>query len=243
MDQQPTVISVPPTVPTIQPTGFNLKVPILIIAGIFIFAVGIGAKLLAGKYISPPLTSLPSPTPSPSVTSVQEGNPTVNWKTFTNNKSQYFLKYPKNWFVHKETISNSEINTVILTNYPANNTSNTKTTNSNNLDAKLAVRLEITYTKLDGLDARFSEKEKRENNQLNPSSDLHIANLFTNRLYGSNTEGEHFVSYTASSELDKYLSIYVYVIGVVVSDKINELKNTPEWQDLDLIFSSVKFLD
>lgn len=230
-------MSANPRLPKI-PSGFS---PILLLVATLLAAT-------AGIFISSqyrPVRKNPAPIPTPSP--VSETSPTpdlaANWKTFTNNKFQYSLGYPKDWFIHSETTSNSEINTAILANYPADNVGGSKTANSNDSDTKLAIRLEITYTKLDGVDARFSEKEKRENSQLNPSSDLHIANLFTNRLYGSNTEGEHFVSYTASPELDKYLSIHIYVKGVIVSDKINELENAPEWRDLNLIFSSVKFLD
>lgn len=39
------------------------------------------------------------PTPLPSITSVREGDPTANWKTYKNTEYRYSLKYPPDWVV------------------------------------------------------------------------------------------------------------------------------------------------
>ena len=51
-------------------------------------------------------------------------DPTVNWKTYTNNKARYEIKYPASWFITNNTISNvqsplPEKGTVVINLYPA----------------------------------------------------------------------------------------------------------------------------
>lgn len=63
------------------------------VLGIFVFAGAVfGAYKLGTRQAQP--TPQPTPTPLPSETLVEEGDPTANWKTYTNTKYRYSFKYP-----------------------------------------------------------------------------------------------------------------------------------------------------
>ena len=95
VDPQPPVPPVFSTVPAMQPSSPNPKIPFLVAAGILIFAVGVGVGTLVSKYISPQ-PSLPIvSTPLPTVTSAPEADPTANWKTYTDPGGKFKLQYPK----------------------------------------------------------------------------------------------------------------------------------------------------
>lgn len=69
---------------------------ILVLALVIIAAVAGGAYYFGTQKGSIPFVSKSSPTPSPSA------DPTSNWKTYTNTKFNYSLKYPTDWVVAKE---------------------------------------------------------------------------------------------------------------------------------------------
>lgn len=101
MDSAPQAppISTLPVAPLPEPKS---KIWLWIVGGVLLLGVGIVFGVLLGKQ----LYSIPQPipTPSPSVTSVQEGDPTANWKTYTNNNLGFTLKYPSEWLQPKETL-------------------------------------------------------------------------------------------------------------------------------------------
>lgn len=82
------------------PSGRNWKKWIIIIGAILIILLTGTAYVLSQqnsqkietKTVAQPTVSAPSPTP----------NPTAGWKTFTNEKYQYSLKYPLLWEIRKE---------------------------------------------------------------------------------------------------------------------------------------------
>lgn len=79
------------TTPVIQTQKPNWLLFALV--GMLILTVGIVAGVLIGKYIYTLKPTL-SPSPLPSEASAKEGDPTANWKTYTNIKYGYSLKYP-----------------------------------------------------------------------------------------------------------------------------------------------------
>lgn len=94
--------------------------------GIAILIVGVVVGLLVGKYI---YTPKPLPTPLPAEASAKEealtkeGDPTVNWKTYTNDKDGYSVKYPPEYRhtfledVNKNETARSVIKSLDLDNY------------------------------------------------------------------------------------------------------------------------------
>src|SRR3989344_572885 len=91
--------------------------PIIIIALITIFLLGIGATAAYFKLYQKP-TPLPQSSPD-ALSEIQSPQPTTtpndtaNWKTYTNNKYKYSLKYPTNWNIedngNQVTITNGEL--------------------------------------------------------------------------------------------------------------------------------------
>ncbi|HUS59959.1 MAG TPA: PsbP-related protein [Nevskiaceae bacterium] len=66
------------------------------ILGVFIFAGAVfGAYKFGQKQIQPG----PQPTPTPVVEATPTPDPTANWKTYTNTKYGYSIKYPEDWSV------------------------------------------------------------------------------------------------------------------------------------------------
>jgi len=67
----------------------------------------LAAGTTGGIFLGKQLYSKPilQPTPSPSVTSVQEGDPTANWKTYQGTKWGFELKYPPTWGFKEPTSS------------------------------------------------------------------------------------------------------------------------------------------
>ncbi len=78
--------------PVTPPETPKSKLWLWMLGGILLLATGTTGGIFLGKrlYTQP----LRQPTPSPSVTSVQEGDPTANWKTYTNSKDGYLINYP-----------------------------------------------------------------------------------------------------------------------------------------------------
>ncbi|KKS33299.1 MAG: hypothetical protein UU93_C0001G0130 [Candidatus Amesbacteria bacterium GW2011_GWA2_42_12] len=79
-----------PTASVIQTQKTNWL--LFLVVGIVILGIGIWIGLFLGKrlYSKP----LPQPTPLPAETLVMEGDPTANWKVYTNSKYGFQLKFP-----------------------------------------------------------------------------------------------------------------------------------------------------
>jgi len=67
------------------------------VLGVFVFAGAVfGAYRLGQRQIQP------TPAPSPAVVATPTPDPTANWKTYTNTKYGYLIKYPKNWVLRPD---------------------------------------------------------------------------------------------------------------------------------------------
>lgn len=86
--------------------------------GILVFAGAVfGAYKLGQKQIQP--VSQPTLTPLPSEVSTEEGDPTANWKTYTNTEYGFEFKYPINWSTYDNTQkTNSKTLELYLLNVP-----------------------------------------------------------------------------------------------------------------------------
>lgn len=64
------------------------------IVGVLVFAGAVfGAYRFGQRQVQP--ASKPAPTPLPSEAPAKEGDPTANWKTYTNTKYDYSIRYPE----------------------------------------------------------------------------------------------------------------------------------------------------
>jgi len=69
------------------------------ILGVFIFA---GAVFGAYKFGQRQVQPGPQPTPTPGLVATPTPDLTANWKTYTNEKYSYSIKYPTTWFVSEK---------------------------------------------------------------------------------------------------------------------------------------------
>ncbi len=103
MDQEPPQPTISPTPPAPKPSI------LLAVLSIFlcISLAGIGLLAYQNMQLQKQIISLqsqPTPTPLPAETLVKEGDPTANWKTYTNSKYNFTFKYPDNKRVVFDTI-------------------------------------------------------------------------------------------------------------------------------------------
>lgn len=90
---QPTAV---PVSPTPKPKS---KLPLVLVVIVLLVMVGVGGIVL-GKYLSgsktsetvQPVVTVTTTTPTPTA------DPTANWKTYTNAKYNFSVKYPDSWF-------------------------------------------------------------------------------------------------------------------------------------------------
>ena len=89
---QPTIPSTPPVSPVV-PSSKPKSRSMLLVGGIVILGIGFTIGLFFDK--NPYLTSQisPTPTPSPAEVSTKEGDPTANWKTYTNSDFSFSFQY------------------------------------------------------------------------------------------------------------------------------------------------------
>lgn len=80
----------------------------LMYAGIYL---NLNSQLNQITKSNPTPTSIPtpSPTPLPTKTSVKEGDPTANWKTYKNAEFGLEVKYPISWYIFEDTYPNTFI--------------------------------------------------------------------------------------------------------------------------------------
>ena len=126
MEQPNTEIPTPPQPENIQsvpvsPPPQKSKLPmVLVVVVLLILFTSIGIVL--GKYVlnptTPPVEKLILPSPSPAEASAKAGTPTpastvytegtrsANWKTYTNPKYNYSIKYPNNLLTKVSTTEN-----------------------------------------------------------------------------------------------------------------------------------------
>lgn len=94
----PTEPAPPPASPEPTPpsTGKS-KIVIWVGLGFLILAlVAIGTYYVSSRRATPTITAIPSPISAPTSTP----DPTVNWKTYTNDFDKYSAKYPSNWYLN-----------------------------------------------------------------------------------------------------------------------------------------------
>ncbi|MEK7517821.1 MAG: PsbP-related protein [Patescibacteria group bacterium] len=97
--------SVNPTSASVNNYGGSKLIPIILGIGAVVI-IAIGAYTLGTKQSQPVVQNSVQATPIPSPTPVDE---TANWKTYTNTKYGFSLKYPNDWFSN-----NCEGNEVLL---------------------------------------------------------------------------------------------------------------------------------
>lgn len=74
------------------------KLPVILLVIILLFLFGSGGILL-GKYLyAPQITAIPTLAPQPTVIPTRTPDVTGNWKTYTDTKHNFSLKYPENQF-------------------------------------------------------------------------------------------------------------------------------------------------
>jgi hypothetical protein len=104
---QPIVPSEPISEPAPQPANLippetkKSKGPILFLLLFFILILGMGGYYVYQKYLTQKTLPVPTPMPTaaltPKPTPVPTEDPTVGWKTYTNNTALYSFKYPSIW--------------------------------------------------------------------------------------------------------------------------------------------------
>jgi hypothetical protein len=92
--------------------GFALGWLILIIMIVIVAAIGIAYYFLRNPYV-PMTTALPSPTPT-----VSQSSSTENWQTYKNDKYQYTVRYPNDWYLHLTGYAPPPPETIMFTTKP-----------------------------------------------------------------------------------------------------------------------------
>lgn len=97
-----------PGQPPIEPLQNSVKrLTIFIVLFIIIVIFGIGTYFLGAK-------SQPAPTPQPTPLAVVQPtptpDPTADWKTYTNKKYNYLMKYPQNWSLEEFSETRPQFN-------------------------------------------------------------------------------------------------------------------------------------
>ncbi|MBI2326207.1 hypothetical protein HYU91_02350, partial [Candidatus Collierbacteria bacterium] len=98
----PIAQSTPPTMP---PAPKPSIVPVILSIFLCISLAGIGLLAYQNIQLQRQIASLqlqPTPTPLPAEVSTKEGDPTANWKTYTNTKLGFSIQYPSNLKVSQE---------------------------------------------------------------------------------------------------------------------------------------------
>lgn len=92
----------PATVQSTPPASTPSKSKLPLILGLIILLVVSAGILLAKSGGIPRLVAKPTPTPVPTQipTPTPTVDPTSDWKTYTNTKYNYSIKYPVEWFIY-----------------------------------------------------------------------------------------------------------------------------------------------
>ena len=109
-EPQPAVKSAPTPEVTPKPADNRLKIILFSILGLVL--VG-GLVFMSYKFVlkQTPSVSQPTPTPLSSEVSTKEGDPTANWKTYTNREFRLEMKYPPTWSISEKYTTVVLINT------------------------------------------------------------------------------------------------------------------------------------
>ncbi|MBI2326205.1 hypothetical protein HYU91_02340 [Candidatus Collierbacteria bacterium] len=78
------------------PISLNLAFLIITLISLLLSTFFIYQNWRLNQRLEALIRSQPTPTPLPAEVSTKEGDPTANWKTYTNNKYQFSFKYPNN---------------------------------------------------------------------------------------------------------------------------------------------------
>src|SRR3990172_12687578 len=100
--QTPPPANFPPNPPQ-SSSFFKLNKPALIGLGAIILLIAFASYFVisSNQKATTPQQTAPSPTPSPSVTSGEDGTPTATWKTYVNDKFLFSIKYPSQYGIEE----------------------------------------------------------------------------------------------------------------------------------------------
>lgn len=92
-----------PAVSSLPDESSSRRWPLWLFGGIALLALGIAIGVFGAKFLNQSQGQLQQnqptsvPTPLPAEASAQEGDPTADWKTYTNTRYAYSMKLPQDW--------------------------------------------------------------------------------------------------------------------------------------------------
>lgn len=88
-----------PSLPPVSTSPHTSYVPKLLVVAVLFLTLGLGAGFTLNNYLS-----TPNPTPTPVITTSPAPDPTANWKTYTDDKFKFSIKYPSNWTISPQVV-------------------------------------------------------------------------------------------------------------------------------------------